>query len=228
MSLICLSCCVCFSPLTHSPCNGSSEVCESPSRDDDAFDTHFDNRLHMPNSGISEFQLQFQFRFRVRRMSSLTLPINFVLNWVLNAGRRQQQQQLALPTDATPQPTYSPPLPIPTPPAYPFANSSDDDCRQTPRNKCAQCATVRVVPCDISARLPLLSSLLPSLPSAGHNSSVVANLLCPILNRCSRRFLYCPVLVLLYSTHSSSLAQFELRLEINKFHMLVGHTHTSH
>lgn len=99
-------------PLTHSPCNGSSEVCESPSRD--AFDTHFDNRLHMPDSGISEFQ----FRFRVRRMSSLTLPINFVLNWVLNAGRRQQQK-LALPTDGTPQPTYSPPLPIPTPRSTP-------------------------------------------------------------------------------------------------------------
>lgn len=117
-----------FSPSHPAPCNGSSEVCESPSRDD-AFDTHFDNRLHMPNSGISEFQLQFQFRFRVRRMSSLTLPINFVLNWVLNAGRRQKaagsrQQQLALPTNATPQPTHSPPHVWPPPPPPPPPSSS--------------------------------------------------------------------------------------------------------
>lgn len=153
---------------------------------------------------------------------------------MLDAGRKQQQAAARVanrhdaPAHTLPSPCLTPSSSSSSPSL--FFNCSDDDCRQTPRNKCAQCATVRVVPCDISARLPSLSSP-SSLPpaSAGHNSSVVANLLCPILNRCSRRFLYFPVFVLLYSSHSSSLlAQFELGLEINKFHMLVGHTHTSH
>lgn len=227
-----------FSPSHPAPCNGSSEVCESPSRDDndDAFDTHFDNRLHMPNSGISEFQLQFQFRFRVRRMSSLTLPINFVLNWVLNAGRRQKAagsssssrcQPTRRPSPHTPLPMSDPLLlllPLPLLQLLWRRLSSDPSQQMRP-----MCNRARSSLWHLRSSPFSLLSFLPPLPSAGHNSSVVANLLCPILNRCSRRFLYCPVFVLLYSSHSSSiLAQFELGLEINKFHMLVGHTHTSH
>lgn len=148
---------------------------------------------------------------------------------MLDAGSSSSsRQQLALPTDATPQPTHSPPhvWPLPLLLHLPLLQllwrrlSSDPSQQMRP-----MCNRAR------SSLWHLRSSpfSLPPPPSAGHNSSVVANLLCPILNRCSRRFLYCPVFVLLYSSHSSSLlAQFELGLEINKFHMLVGHTHTSH
>jgi len=133
-------------------------------------------------------------------MSSLTLPINFVLNWVLNAGR----SSLALPIHLL---FILLPLPLAT------------HLHPSPKSWMLPTNATNVQPCAyflVTSSSPLLYSSLSasrfSISRSCHNSSVVANLLCPILSRCCR-FLYCFSLVLLVPNIcccTPPLAQFKL------------------